>query len=114
MVTFTPKLSLLFYLEMNCKTNKERFAEIPFFVQKRRHEIVFGNSFLVHHFVLFLVLCFAVARDGCLTCIVFWMSRCCYCHLPLPHGAVGWSVVCKCVISWSYSVAFCLKRQHEV
>ena len=23
------------------------------------------------------------------------------CSLPLPHGAVGWSVVCDCGISWS-------------
>ena len=23
--------------------------------------------------------------------------------LPLPNGAVGWSVVCDCGISWSYS-----------
>ena len=23
------------------------------------------------------------------------------CSLPLPRGAVGWSVVCDCGISWS-------------
>ena len=23
------------------------------------------------------------------------------CSLPLPHSAVGWSVVCDCGISWS-------------
>ena len=25
---------------------------------------------------------------------------------PLPHGAVGWSVVCDCGISLSYSLTF--------
>ena len=35
-----------------------------------------------------------------------------WCHvtvirsLPLPHGAVGWSAVCDCVISWSYLLCF--------
>ena len=23
------------------------------------------------------------------------------CSVPLPHGAVGWSVLCDCGISWS-------------
>ena len=27
-------------------------------------------------------------------------------YVALPHGAVGWSVVCDCGISWSYSHAF--------
>ena len=26
--------------------------------------------------------------------------------LPLPHGAVAWSAVCDCGISWSYSLTF--------
>ena len=26
--------------------------------------------------------------------------------VSLPHGAVGWSVVCDCGISWSYSLTF--------
>ena len=34
----------------------------------------------------------------------FWMS--CYCKYPvaLPHGAVGWSAVCDCGITLSYSL----------
>ena len=30
----------------------------------------------------------------------------CYSSLPLFHSAMGWSVVCDCGISWSYSHAF--------
>ena len=26
--------------------------------------------------------------------------------VPLPHGAVGWSAMCDCDVSWSYSFAF--------
>ena len=26
--------------------------------------------------------------------------------MPLPHGAVGWSAMCDCDVSWSYSLAF--------
>ena len=28
------------------------------------------------------------------------------CSMTLPHGAVGWSAVCQCGISRSYSLAF--------
>ena len=33
----------------------------------------------------------------------------CYykCSVALLHGAVGWSAVCDCGISWSYSLTFC-------
>ena len=33
----------------------------------------------------------------------------CYykCSVALPHGASGWSAVCDCGISWSYSLTFC-------
>ena len=27
--------------------------------------------------------------------------------MSLPHAAVGWSAVCDCGISWSYSLVFC-------
>ena len=27
--------------------------------------------------------------------------------MALPNGAVGWSAVCDCCISWSYSLTFC-------
>ena len=29
-----------------------------------------------------------------------------HCSVALPHGAMGWSTVCYCSISWSYSLAF--------
>ena len=33
---------------------------------------------------------------------------CCGCpySVSLAHGAMGWSAVCACGISWSYSLAF--------
>ena len=35
----------------------------------------------------------------CLTLIVFLMSCSCYCSVALSHSAVGWYVMCDCVIS---------------
>ena len=35
--------------------------------------------------------------------LVSWDSQC---SLALPLGAVGWSTVCDCGISWSYSLSF--------
>ena len=34
------------------------------------------------------------------------MSFDCYCSVFLPHGAMGWSAVCDCGISLSYSLNF--------
>ena len=34
------------------------------------------------------------------------MSLDCWFSVALPHGAVGWSAVCDCGISWSYSLTF--------
>ena len=45
-------------------------------------------------------------RAGCFTFIFLLMSGDCYCSVSLPHGVVGWSVVCACGISCSYSLAF--------
>ena len=36
------------------------------------------------------------------TVIVFLLSCSYNCYISLPHGAMGWSVVCDCGISWSY------------
>ena len=43
-------------------------------------------------------------RAGWFAFIVLWMSYCCKCPVALPHGAVSWSAVCDCGISWSYSL----------
>ena len=44
---------------------------------------------------------------GCFAIIVLQMY--CYykCSVALPHGAVGWSAVCDCGISLTYSLTFC-------
>ena len=39
---------------------------------------------------------------GCFTLIVFLLLLGCVCSVFLPHGAIGWSVVCDCGIFWSY------------
>ena len=49
-------------------------------------------------------------RAGCRTFIVFRMLCCCFCSLPLPHDAVGWSVVCDRDISWSYILVLSIYR----
>ena len=41
-------------------------------------------------------------RSGCF--IVLRMSCYCACSLTLSHGAVGWSAVCDCFFSCSYSL----------
>ena len=41
---------------------------------------------------------------------VFWMPCYCKCPVALPQGAVGWSAVCDCGISWSYSLTFWLSN----
>ena len=33
-------------------------------------------------------------RTGCFTLIVFLVFCDCYCSVPIPRGAVGWSSVC--------------------
>ena len=41
-------------------------------------------------------------KAGCFAIIVLKM-KCYYkCSVALPRGAVGWSAVCDCGISWSY------------
>ena len=40
-------------------------------------------------------------RAGLFTSFVFLLSSGCnICSVSLPHGVVGWSVVCDCCISW--------------
>ena len=41
-------------------------------------------------------------RAVCFTLVVFLMLFGCLCSLSFPHGALGWTVVCDCGISWSY------------
>ena len=45
-------------------------------------------------------------KSDCFAVIVLQM----YCYyksyVALPHGAVGWSAVCDCGISWSYLLTY--------
>ena len=43
-------------------------------------------------------------RASCFTLIMLLLSCGCCCSLSLHRGAVGWSVVCDCGISLSYSL----------
>ena len=45
------------------------------------------SCFVMHYFV------------GCFAIIVLQIYCYCKCSLTIPHGAVGWSAVCDCVIS---------------
>ena len=40
--------------------------------------------------------------------IVFLMSSGCKCSVSLSGGAMGWSAVYDCGISWSYSLTHCI------
>ena len=47
--------------------------------------------------------CVKEERAGNLIAMYSWRYGC-YCSFSLPHGAVGWSSVCDCGISGSYSL----------
>ena len=52
--------------------------------------------------------------DGCFTLIVFLVFCDCYCSVALPRGAVGWSSVCDCCISWSYSFIYFFENKSKM
>ena len=52
-------------------------------------------------------------RNGCFVFVVFLISCSCYGFLPLPRGAVGWSVMCDCGSSRSYSLTFWLSENES-
>ena len=51
-------------------------------------------------------------RAASFTLVVFLITHYCYCFIAFPHGAMGWSAVHDCGISWSdlliILVWFCL------
>ena len=67
---------------------------------------VLGLCFVMR--VLSVLSSFAIISPGkrasYFNVIVFLVACDCLYSLPLPYGAVGWSVVCDCGISWSYSL----------
>ena len=48
---------------------------------------------------------------GCCALVVLLLSCGCLCS-SFPRGAVDWSVVCDCGISWSYSLDFVVSAVH--
>ena len=60
--------------------------------------------FVMQYFVSFLACSHldGEERAASFTLIVFLIT--CYCFIAFPHGAVGWSAVHDCGISWSDSL----------
>ena len=50
-------------------------------------------------------------KAGSFTFNVFLMPYGCYCSLSLPYDVVGWSALCDCGFSWSYSLTFFISRK---
>ena len=51
-------------------------------------------------------------RACCFAFIVLRMTCYCKCSVTLPHGTVGWSVMCDCGISWSYTYLFLMLKDN--
>ena len=60
---------------------------------------IFGPCFVMKYLVSFLI--FLHLADLCLLAVM-WLL----CSIFLPHSAEGWSAVCDCGISCSYSHIF--------
>ena len=61
---------------------------------------------LLYNLSSFVIIMMGKKRAGYFTLFVFLLSCDCNCSIALPHGGVGWSVVCDCCIARSYSLAF--------
>ena len=62
---------------------------------------MFGQCFVIRYFVSFKICNHLAGKDRacCSTLAVFLMYCNSQCSVALPHGAMGWSVVCDCGIS---------------
>ena len=49
-------------------------------------------------------------RDCCFALIVFLMSCFCLCYVTLPHGVVGWYVVCDIVFPDHTRLPLCISK----
>ena len=69
---------------------------------------MFGPWFVIQYFmsVNFCNHLDGEYKDDCFALIVFLLSCGSQCSVALPHGALGWFVVCDCAISCLYSLAF--------
>ena len=70
---------------------------------------MFGPCFVIPYLVSFhFAIILMGKRESCCfyTLIVFMMASDCLFSLAHPHGAVGWSAVCDCDISSSFSLNF--------
>ena len=65
-------------------------------------------SLWLWYFLIILTYYFWRGIENWLFAFIVLQMYCYYkCSVALPHGAVGWSAVCDCGISWSYSLTFC-------
>ena len=70
---------------------------------------VLGHRFVMQYFWSYIPL----GKRGRYFCGILNVICCCR-SLPLPHGTVGWSVVCNCCISWSYSLTTVLPVKSDM
>ena len=74
---------------------------------------MFGPCFAIQYLVSFLV-CNHSAREeraDRFILIVYLLSCDCKCSVSLPHGVVGWSAVCDCVIFWTLRFKNCTQHR---
>ena len=76
---------------------------------------VFGPCFVTQYLVSFLVFnqLAEVGRADCVALIVFLLAYGCKCSVSLSHDDTCWPALCKCGISWSYSL-FLIVRVRRV
>ena len=70
----------------------------PFFVV-----VLYLSYFGVHYFVFFLVSIILMRKR---VPVALRMFCYCKCSVAFPHGAMGWSAVCDCGVSLSYSLFY--------
>ena len=66
---------------------------------------VFGPRFVLHCLLSIISLRKRERRLLYFNCVLF-LSCDCFCTVSIPHGAVGWSPVYHCDISWPFVCLF--------
>ena len=65
----------------------------------------YGSRFVMQYISSFAIISLKKRVLVALLCLLDGMTCGCLCTVSLPHGAVSWSAVCDCHISWSHSLA---------